>query len=135
MTQLPHIPARSSAFYVTIVNGAQTIYALGPFRTHRRALGLVDAVRHLVRRAELDPWCEYGYGTARVAIGESLPRGAMNELLHVGPCPGTRPMRRAQVLPTAVLARLLSVSETIIESALDDGCDGEIIDVIRERVS
>lgn len=106
MTQLPHVPARPSAFYVTIINGRQVIYALGPFRTHRRALGLADAVRHLVVRARLDPYHSFGYGTARVALGSPLPAGALNALMDVGPCPGMRPRRHAQVLPTAVLARL-----------------------------
>lgn len=82
---------RSGAYYVTVRRGASTIYALGPFRRHSRALGLVDAVRLAVLRAGLDPWAEYGYGTANVRPRPGgrrrsyLPAGELNELLHVGP--------------------------------------------------
>lgn len=85
----PITPTAPRAFYVTIRKGTQTIYALGPFKHHRRALGLVRFVRLAISRADLDPWCEFGYGTASLQVSLKLPAGALNEIAHVGadlPC-------------------------------------------------
>jgi hypothetical protein len=77
---------RTGAYYVTVrrSDGA-TLLALGPFRRHRRALGLVDAARLHIMRAGLDPWREHFYGTARLPIRQNMRPGRFNAALHVGP--------------------------------------------------
>lgn len=75
------------AFYVTARDGrGRTLYLLGPFARHTRALGLVTCVRLLMSRAGLDPFHSIGYGTASLPLRpETLPRGTLAELLHCGP--------------------------------------------------
>jgi hypothetical protein len=103
--------ASPRAFYVTIRHGSQTIYALGPFAHHARALGLAETVRLTIGRSGLDRWCEYGYGTSSMPARTNLPAGAFNDAFRVGPCPELRKFTAsAQRMPAAVLAR---VSETI----------------------
>jgi hypothetical protein len=77
---------RTGAYYVTIrAQGGATMLALGPFKRHRRALGLVDAMRHTIARAGLDPWCEYVYGTSRARVKSALPAGVFNSAMDIGP--------------------------------------------------
>jgi hypothetical protein len=74
------------AYYVSVRDArGQTILALGPFAHHRRALGLVDAVRLRVMRARLDPWCEFSYGTCSVPARPNLPVGRMTAAIPAGP--------------------------------------------------
>lgn len=95
---------RPRAFYVTVRGSrGQTIYALGPFARHSRALGLVEAVRRAITRAELDPWCEFGYGTASMPASSSCPRGALCDAFSVGP---DMPHGATQRLAPAVLDRI-----------------------------
>jgi hypothetical protein len=74
------------AYYVSVRDErGRTILALGPFAHHRRALGLVDAVRLRIMRAGLDPWAEFGYGTCSLPVGRELAAGAMTDAFHAGP--------------------------------------------------
>jgi hypothetical protein len=110
LTQRAVCRARPHAFYVTIRNGhGQTIFALGPFRRHRRALGLTDLVRLRVLRADLDRWCDYGYGTSSMPIRADLPVGVFNDALNIGPDPGLR-TGRAQRVPQEIIDRLAGVA-------------------------
>jgi hypothetical protein len=100
---------RSGPYYVTVRSSRGTILAAGPFRRHSRALGLVTACRMLIgHRAELDPWCEYGYGTCRWIDASAPPVGALNDFLHVAP-DYVGPTRPAQRLGAGVLARLAAL--------------------------
>jgi hypothetical protein len=91
-------------YYVTVRDErGRTMFALGPFRRHQRAKGLVRAVRLRVSDAGLDPFHALGYGTSRVRGGHR-PLGAFNRALHVGA--DDRHTIPAQALPAAVLTRL-----------------------------
>lgn len=97
---------RSGGYYVTIRKGSQTIMALGPFKRHRRAMGLVDCVRHAVIRANLDPWHEFGYGTARAVLRSGMTTGAFGEVLGVSPDLPRVCIGSPQRLAPAILERL-----------------------------
>ena len=81
MARLPD--QRQGAYHVTIRDGGRTAVALGPFRKHKRALGLIDAVRRYVQ--DRDPrgyW--YAYGTSRLPLASGLPAGLLNTHLPAG---------------------------------------------------
>jgi hypothetical protein len=92
------------AHYVSVRdNSGRTILALGPFAHHRRALGLVDAVRLRIMRAGLDPWCEFGYGTCSMPARPDVPGGAMTAAIPAGP---DMAHVDGQKLPAPILAKL-----------------------------
>lgn len=78
------VDGRQGDYYVSVRrrDGA-TVLAAGPFRRHRRALGLVGAVRRLVDRHNLDPWREYTYGTCRLPLARPARPGKFNTHLHL----------------------------------------------------
>jgi hypothetical protein len=85
---------RSGAYYVTARDGCRYSFLAGPFRYHRRALGLVWAANRIV--GELDRsgalgshvrgrTAFWGFGTARLPLASGLPVGKINDRLHVKP--------------------------------------------------
>lgn len=66
-------------YYVSMVDGNRRALLLGPFKNdHRAALAMVNAVKR--KAQELDPkaiW--YGFGTARLQLGETPPPGTLND--------------------------------------------------------
>jgi hypothetical protein len=81
------IDYKPGAYYVTVRDSAgpeaKTVLALGPFRRHRRALGLVTTVRRRFSRAGLDNYHSFAYGTSRAELRDGLEEGAFNEVFHV----------------------------------------------------
>lgn len=98
------------AYYVSVrAPRGQAILALGPFASHGRALGLVGCVRRLIGRANLDPWHEYGYGTASLPLA-AAQLGELNGLLSVGADVPVRRERRG--IGEAVMRRLAEAVTT-----------------------
>jgi hypothetical protein len=108
MTQLPD--HRHGAYYVTVRNGrgAATgahMLALGPFKRHSRALGLVTMLRLAISRADLDPYHAHAYGTCRAPLGSDLVDGCLNRAFHVA-SDLRLPLKPAQRINPAILDRL-----------------------------
>lgn len=100
-----------AAFYVTIRDGRdRTLYALGPFNQHTRALAWVERVRVRCLRAGLDGWADLGFGTARVPVGRRAPTGCLNGVLEVAPDDVGVTCRAPQRVPAAALDALHAVS-------------------------
>lgn len=104
-----------SVYYVTIRNGGgnsggktgQHMLALGPFKRHRRALGLVTMLRLAIGRADLDQYHAHGYGTARSPVGSDLVDGCLNAAFNVA-SDVRLPLAPAQRINPAIIDRLTS---------------------------
>lgn len=101
---------RPGAYYVTIRSGegkstGQHMLALGPFRRHKRALGLVTMLRLACSRANLDRYHAHAYGTARSPLGSDLQEGCLNAAFDIGP-DVRLPLAPAQRINPAIIDRL-----------------------------
>jgi hypothetical protein len=89
MPNIEHTPTSSTAggpregFYVTVFNGRQRGWLLGPYPTHGEALANID--RGAREAPEVDPRAAfYFYGTARV-VADILPVGRLNARIGLYP--------------------------------------------------
>lgn len=67
-------------YYVTMVRGKRVAWLLGPYRTHAKALALVDAGKRLASAA--DPWSDFdAFGTSSLPRRPANPPGVLNSKL------------------------------------------------------
>lgn len=73
--------AGAEGFYVTVKNGSQTGYLLGPYGSKEEAEGNVDRGQCLARQVN-DRADFYAYGVTRVVMqpGRELPKGRLNDV-------------------------------------------------------
>jgi hypothetical protein len=78
--------AGAEGFYVTVKNGSQTGYLLGPYGSKEEAEGNVDRGKRLARQVN-DRADFYAYGVTRVVMqpGRELPKGKLNDVELVSP--------------------------------------------------
>jgi hypothetical protein len=77
----------SRVFYVTARDGERTAWLAGPFASHGRAIGLIDATRDLAEQVDARAvWYAFGTASLPADLGD-LPTGTLNARLNVTPDP------------------------------------------------